>query len=181
MPLTDRRYRPRLRNPCWCDPEALHAAGLHHAHVEVVEDLRVALGNGVAYQAVVRHPGVPVQHRVGCQCGLGQPRDDCRLRQQQFAGRLGSPAPGADAAGAVLGGVTLLAGGLTVDLGAPQAGQEIGDLSIEEVGIIYASKKNALIKVDTTNAKIIASSQSNQGFLFSPFLYLFFQKAHFTF
>ena len=35
--------------------------------------------------------------------------------------------------------------------------------------------------METTRAKIIASSQSSQAFLFSPFLYLFFQKAHFTF
>lgn len=35
--------------------------------------------------------------------------------------------------------------------------------------------------METTRAKIIASSQSSHAFLFSPFLYLFFQKAHLTF
>ena len=37
------------------------------------------------------------------------------------------------------------------------------------------------MKVDAMSAKIIASSQSNHTFLFSPFLYLFFQNAHLTF
>ncbi len=59
---------------------AMEAAGFHHAHIEVVEDLRVALGDGVADQAVVRDPGVPVQHRVGRERGLGQSRDDRRFR-----------------------------------------------------------------------------------------------------
>lgn len=37
------------------------------------------------------------------------------------------------------------------------------------------------MNVEAISAKIIASSQSSHTFLFSPFLYLFFQKAHFTF
>ena len=37
------------------------------------------------------------------------------------------------------------------------------------------------MKVEAMSAKIIASSQSSQTFLFSPFLYLFFQNAHLTF
>lgn len=37
------------------------------------------------------------------------------------------------------------------------------------------------MKVEAMSAKMIASSQSSQTFLFSPFLYLFFQNAHLTF
>ena len=69
---SDLAYQASLR--------AMEAAGFHHAHIEVVEDLRVALGDGVADQTVVRDPGVPVQHRVGRERGLGQSRDDRRFR-----------------------------------------------------------------------------------------------------
>ena len=52
---------------------------------------------------------------------------------------------------------------------------------MEEEGILKAWKKNMLMNVTTTTAKMIASSQSSHTLCFSPSLYSFFQKSHFTF
>src|SRR5690606_1575474 len=53
-----------------------------------------------------------------------------------LTGRLCRATPGADAGGAVFGGVALLAGGLAVDFGAAQARQDIGHFAGHQMAAV---------------------------------------------
>ena len=105
-----------------------------------MENLRIHLGDGLADQRIILPPLFPWNGARPFKRGLSKPSDNGHFRPQAVARRLTPTLPRADAACAVFGGIDLLHPILLVHLGVPQARQQPGMGTSDQVSAVQLGR-----------------------------------------